>query len=211
MKKLRFSRWYLLLALPVLLGVAGLIWGRPDRGQKAFECSDLKGRYVSAAYEYDGSSIRQESDGSVTPPQVDGETSYMLTDGKGHVCGETDGYGLGIDAPGFNIPAQPMYFLGTYTVDPTTGKLTMYLCVATSTTCTGSYIPTSPVCNGSTTQGYATGDLIRELTGFLESTNGYKVTTLDQVFGDGFSGTTSGFLLRARVWTKDASEEQDHY
>jgi len=93
MKRAKFSRYYLLLALPVLLALVGLVWGRPGK-RATFDQDDLKGRYVSAETWYNTQTVVGPDD-AVTPPLFNAATGVMVSDGQGYVCGEQDGFNSG--------------------------------------------------------------------------------------------------------------------
>jgi hypothetical protein len=194
MKRARFSRYYLLLCLPVLLALVRLVWGRPVSGgwHAGFQLSDLNGRYNSAEYAYDISSVHNGYDSNVGPPIWVSVTSVMEADGKGDVCGESDGFYGGLPTPGVNT--GPAYFYGTYSIDAT-GRITINTCADTG------YCATKGACD---TSG---ATLYRTLVGYLQSNNGIKVTTVDQInnsdASQGGCCASTGYLVHSRVWTKD--------
>ena len=192
MKRGIFSRYYLLLGLPVLLALVGLVWGRPGK-QATFDQDDLKGRYVSAETAYDTSSVHNTTDGAdggvVGPPIWFAVASVMQSDGKGGVCGESDGFYSGVTAPGVNL--GPVYFHGKYSIDAN-GRITI-------STCSDSSFCATP--------DTACGTVNKMQVGYLQSNNGNTVTTVEQIFGSSFF---SGFYVHPRVWTKGASDE-NHY
>jgi hypothetical protein len=185
MNKGRLSPYYLLLCLPVLLALVGLIWGRPAVGGKAaFDLDDLRGRYVSAEYAYDISSVHTEGD-TVGPPIWFATSAVMQADGMGHVCGESDGfYSLMTDGqiPGGNLGLT--YFHGTYTIDAN-GRVTVSTCADSG------FCATKGPCGAATT---------KVQVGYLQSPLGNTLATVEQEFGASFS---SGFLVHSRVWTRD--------
>jgi hypothetical protein len=184
MKKLRLSRYYLLLCVPVLVGLVGLVWGRPAIvGPTTFDQDDLNGRYVSAEYAYDISSVHSEGD-TVGLPIWFATSAVMQADGMGHVCGESDGfYSLMTSGqiPGGNL--GPSYFHGTYTVDAN-GRVTVSTCADSG------FCATKGPCGSAT----------KVQVGYLQSPLGNTLATVEQEFGASFS---SGFLVHSRVWTKD--------
>jgi len=191
MKKLRFSRYYLLLSLPVLLALVGLVWGQPV-GRARFDLDDLSGRYVNADYWYDVSSVHDAGGGNVGSPIFAATTSVMEADGRGYVCGETDGFYGGYPTPGSNSNG---YFHGTYSIDAN-GRITINYCGDTG------YCATKAACD---TSGAV---LYRTLVGYLQSSEGNTVTTVDQInnsdASQGGCCASTGFVVRSRVWTKDA-------
>ena len=191
MKNVRFSRYYLLLCLPVLLALVGLFWGRPVVGGKAklFDLDDLYGRYVSAETAYDASTFNPVSNGAYVTPVDFASTAVMVADGKGDVCGESDGFYGGTPPPGVNL--GPAFFHGTYTVGSTDGRVVISICSDTA------FCATTGACS----------TVASEQVGYLQSTNGNTLTTAYQIIPSSFS---SGFLVHAKVWTKDASD-QNHY
>jgi hypothetical protein len=209
MKTAKFSRYYLLLGLPVLLALVGLVWGRTVGGGKhaTFDLDDLNGRYVSAEYAYDISSVHPETQclvvslvdppappagPNIGPPIWFATTSVMEADGKGNVCGESDGFYSLMTAgqiPGGNL--GPSFFHGTYTIDAH-GRITISTCSDSG------FCATTGAC----------GTVTKMQVGYLQSNDGEKVTTVEQVFGD--PNLSPGFLVHSRVWAKDASD-QNHY
>jgi hypothetical protein len=201
MKKLRFSRYYLLLGLPLLLALVGLVWGRSLTSSKAvFDADDFCGRYISAEVGNDISSFNPVSTGAYVTPVPFAATAVMISDGKGDVCGESDGFYGGLPYPGVNT--GPGYFHGTYTVGGIDGRIVITTCSDTG------FCATKGACD-------TTGKFVyRTLVGYLQSNNGNKVTTVDQINGSDCSkgGTnpgcaSTGYLVHARVWTKDATGE----
>ena len=199
MKKGRLSPYYLLLCLPVLLALVGLIWGRPSGGWKAeFDLDDLNGRYVTVGSVYDLSTVHPApapASNLVGPPVFDAMTAVLEADGNGNVCGEQDGF-FGNSTPGTNGNA---YIHGTYSIDAN-GRITINYCADT-----GFCTKAPPACVTNGTQPY------RTLVGYLQSPNGSTFTTIDQINNsDASKGgccATSGYLVRARVWSKDRSEQ----
>jgi len=194
MKTAKISRYYLLLCLPVLLALVGLVWGRPAGGGKAtFDTDDLNGRYVSAETAYDVSSVHNTTDGAdggvVGPPIFYASTAVMESDGRGYVCGESDGFYSGITAPGVNL--GPAYFHGTYTIDAN-GRITIYTCSDT-----GFCAHPELACTTVT----------KEQVGYVQSNNGNTVTTTEQIIASSFS---SGFLVHSHVWTRDPSDQNKY-
>ena len=193
MKKGRFSRYYLLLGLPVLLALVGLVWGRPAGvvGHAKFDLDDLNGRYVSAETAYDISSVHADG-ANVGPPIWFVTTAVMQADGKGNVCGETDGFYSLMTAgqiPGGNL--GPAYYHGTYSIDAN-GRITINTCSDSG------FCATAAAC----------GTVTKMQVGYLQSNAGEKVTTVEQAFN-----TSGGFLVHSRVWTKDTKDTSDrnHY
>jgi hypothetical protein len=183
MKKLRLSRYYLLLCVPVLVALVGLLWGRPVSGPSLYNLCELNGRYVSAEYAYDISSVHTEGD-TVGPPIWFATSAVMQADGRGNVCGESDGfYSLMTSGqiPGGNL--GPSYFHGTYTVDAN-GRVTVSTCSDSGFCATRG--PCAPV--------------TKVQVGYLQSPLGTALATVEQEFGASFS---SGFLVHSRVWTRD--------
>lgn len=182
MKKVRFSRYYLLLCVPVLLALVGLIWGRLAYGGKAkFDADDLNGRYVSAETGYDVSTSFIAPDGTYGGPVFFAATTVMQADGKGDVCGEADGFYGGTPPPGVNL--GPNFFHGTYTIGPTDGRVVISICSDTA------FCETTGAC----------ATVNAEMVGYLQSNKSNTVTTADQIIP---SSSSSGFLVHSRVWTK---------
>jgi hypothetical protein len=187
LNKSRLSRCYLLLCLPVFAALVGLVWGRPASTTAApsFGLGALEGRYVSAEYGYDISSVLANGAG-VYPPIWFAATSLMQSDGEGHVCGESDGfYSLMSDGqiPGGNT--GPTYFHGTYTVD-VNGRVTISTCSDTA------FCATRGAC----------GSASKVQVGYLQSVLGNTLTTVEQAFGSP-PNFEAGFLVHSRVWTRD--------
>ncbi len=188
MKKGRFSRYYLLLCLPVLLALVGLVWGRSIVvNANNFDTDDLNGRYVSAETAYDTSSVHATTDasGNVGPPIFYASTTVMDADGRGNVCGESDGFYSGITAPGVNL--GPAYYYGKYTIDAN-GRVTISICSDSA------FCHTVGACSTVST----------EWVGYLQSHNGTTLTTVGQIIPSSFS---SGFLVHSHVWTRDPSDQ----
>lgn len=194
MKKARFSRYYLLLGLPVLLALVGLIWARPAGGWRAahYDLDDLNGRYISAEIAYDSSSVHEYSSdstgGLLSSPTFFSETEVMEADGNGHVCGSSDGFYAGMFPGGTNFGQG--FFHGTYSID-SNGRITILTCSDTA------FCATTGACSP------ASGEQV----GYLESTNGNKVTTASQ--GIASSGPP-GYIVRTRVWTKDTADQNKY-
>jgi hypothetical protein len=192
MKNVRLSRYYLLLCLPVFLALVGLVWGQPvDPPKPTFGLYSLFGRYVSAETAYDVSTVHDAGNGNVGSPVFFAGTSLMLADGKGNVCGESDGFYGGTPPPGVNL--GPSYFHGTYTVDPH-GRVTINTCSDTA------FCANLGACVTDGTKLYKTQ------VGYLQSFFGYTVTTVEQINNsDSSKGgccATTGFLVHSRVWSK---------
>ena len=192
MKKAKFSRYYLLLCLPVLLALVGLVWGRPTTVSAVFDTDDLNGRYVSAETAYDTSSVHNTSIGTdggvVGPPIFYAATAVMEADGKGNVCGESDGFYSGITAPGVNL--GPAYYHGKYTIDAN-GRITISICSDSA------FCHTAGAC----------GTVTTEWVGYLQSHNGITLATVGQIIPTSFS---SGFLVHSHVWTRDPSDQNKY-
>jgi hypothetical protein len=149
-----------------------------------FDQDDLNGRYVSAEYAYDISSVHDAGGGNVGAPIWFATSAVMQADGMGHVCGESDGfYSLMTNGqiPGGNL--GPSYFHGTYTVDAN-GRVTVSTCSDSG------FCATKGPCGSAT----------KVQVGYLQSPLGNTLATAEQEFGASFS---SGFLVHSRVWTKD--------
>jgi hypothetical protein len=199
MKKVRFSRYYPLLCLPVLLALVGIVWGRPGK-QAMFDQDDLKGRYVSAETWYNTKPV-VSADDAVGPPFFNAATAVMVADGKGYVCGEQDGFNSGISSGtnGTGTNTGPDYFFGSYTIDAN-GRITINTCHDTA------LCHTKAVCE-------TTGFTLRiTQVGYLQSPAGNKVTTVEQHNDseEECCSYTTGSYVHARVWTKEASEGM-HY
>jgi hypothetical protein len=194
MKNVRLSRYYLLLCLPVFLALVGLVWGRPASAppKPAFGLLSLFGRYVSAETAYDISTFHPASSGDYVTPVFFAGTSLMLADGKGNVCGESDGFYGGTPPPGVNL--GPSYFHGTYTVEAN-GRITITTCSDT-----GFCTPNPAACVTDGTKLYKTQ------VGYLSGFFGTSVTTVEQINNsDSSKGgccATTGFLVHSRVWSK---------
>jgi hypothetical protein len=185
MMKSRFSPFYLLLCLPLFVALVGLVWGRPVSSPAAFGSSSFQGRYVSAEYGYDISSVQANGPG-VYPPISFAATSLMQADGAGNICGESDGfYSLMTDGgiPGGNT--GPTFFHGSYEVD-SHGRVTISTCPDTG------FCATRGPC----------GNAGKVQVGYLQSVLGTTLTTVEQQFGSP-PNFSSGFLVHSRVWTKD--------
>jgi hypothetical protein len=151
----------------------------------------LFGRYVSAETAYDVSSVHDAGGGNVGSPVFFAGTSLMLSDAKGDVCGESDGFYGGTPPPGVNL--GPSYFHGTYTVEAN-GRITINTCSDIG------FCATLGACDTSGATVYKTQ------VGYLLDFFGTKVTTVEQInSSDSSKGgccATTGFLVHARVWTK---------
>jgi hypothetical protein len=195
MKRAKFSRYYLLLALPVLLALVGLVWGRPGK-RATFDQDDLKGRYVSAETWYNTQTVVGPDD-AVTPPLFNAATGVMVSDGQGYVCGEQDGFNSGVGL--VNANTGPYYFFGSYTIDAN-GRITIDTCQDTA------FCHTKGACE-------TFGSTLRiTQVGYLQSCAGNKVTTVEQHNDseEECCSHTTGYYVHARVWTKEASEGM-HY
>jgi hypothetical protein len=110
----------------------------------------------------------------------------MQADGVGHVCGESDGfYSLMTngETPGGNT--GPSYFHGTYTIDHN-GRITISTCSDSG------FCATKGPC----------GSANKVQVGYLQSTLGNLLTTVEQEFGAP-PNASAGFLVHSRTWTKD--------
>jgi len=195
MKTPKFSRYYLLLCLPVLLALVGLVWGRPAGGGKAkFDQDDFKGRYVSAEAAYVTFTVDKiGEDNEISAPQLVGTTAVMISDGKGNVCGQRDGFVSGIGGPGYNYSSgPPAYYYGTYQIDAN-GRITIDYCWDNG------FCAHSGAC--------APKDVFWEEVGYLQSTDANTVTTVEQAI----EGVEPSYaVVHPKVWTRAASEH-NHY
>ncbi len=174
------------LALPISLLAE-------DRGQAAaFKLKDFKGRYVSAENAYDLSSVHAFAapDSSlVGPPIFFATAEVIVSDGKGNVCGEADGFYSGISAPGVNL--GPSLYHGTYTIDANTGRITILTCSDGAPSDTNKFCATSTPCAAVT----------KAQVGYLQAQGRAKtVVTVEQI-GFGTDEDSSGFLVHKREWT----------
>ncbi|MGB7592677.1 MAG: hypothetical protein WCD04_18695 [Terriglobia bacterium] len=195
MKKARFSRYYLLLCLPVLVALVGLVWGVPVTTPCLFSRATLSGRYISAETAYDVSSVHATADetGNVGSPVFFAATGVMVANGKGFVCGQSDGFYGGTPPPGVNT--GPAGFHGTYTVD-SAGRVTITTCADTEP----GFCADTTTCTTNGTKVYKTQ------VGYLLDIVGSKVSTVEQInssdSSEGGCCATTGFLVHARMWTK---------
>ena len=207
MKKAGLTRYRLWLFLVASLALVGLVWAHPNPhpnpvfNLKTFSNANVHGRFVSAETAYDISSVHAFSaaanSSNVGPPIFFAATAVMNADGAGNVCGESDGfYSLGTAGaiPGINL--GPSLFHGTFSVESTTGRITINTCSDGAPTTTNTFCGTSTACSPVTkTQvGYLQDG------GLSPDDEGAKtITTVEQVSTANFS---SGFLVHHRVWTK---------
>ncbi len=191
----------IVVALLALVGLAAA----GSHGRRHFNLADVDGRYVSAETAYD------ISQGNALPAVLFAGASVMIADGQGHVCGESDGFYGGNPPPGLNL--GPSLFHGTYTVEATTGRITII------TASDGPPVPLTNVFCGTTAPIDTTGAVVfKTQVGYLQSDGGdgagNKIVTTEQInASDASQGgccATSGFLVHARVWTKAGERESEH-
>lgn len=196
----------LVVALLALVGLAAA----GDKGRKHFNLADVDGRYVSAEDAFDISSVHAFAppDGSLVGPPIPFATAeVMVADGKGNVCGESDGfYTLGTVGaiPGTNL--GPSLYHGTYTIDPDDGRITILTCSD------GAPSPTNKFCKTSTPCDPVTNPVSKTQVGYLQAADdAKKIVTVEQVFGD--PNLSPGFLLHKRVWTGsgECDSERDRW
>jgi hypothetical protein len=81
----------LLLSLPLLVALVGLVGGRPT--QTSLYClASLNGGYVSAENAYEISSVKDAGGGDIGPAIWFARSAVLQDDGKGYVCGESEGF-----------------------------------------------------------------------------------------------------------------------
>jgi len=118
--------------------------GRGVASAQLFTTNDFKGRFITSAHGDDQSSTNPfaSPDSSNIGPSINFvSTGVMISDGAGHVCGESSGlYGGFIGANGSQgslcngqtgCPVSnsgPTTFHGTYTVDAVTGRIQIDTC-----------------------------------------------------------------------------------
>jgi hypothetical protein len=189
----------ILMAIAFLALVAQIFLPVPvlaaDRGftKKDIE-KHVPGRYVSAENAYDLSSVHAfaGADASlVGPPIFFATAEVMVLDGKGNVCGESDGLYSGISAPGVNL--GPSLYHGTYTVDPADGRITILTCGDGAPSDTNKFCATFTPCDTVT----------KAQVGYVQNVKpgGTKIVTVEQT-GYGTDPISSGFLVHKREWTK---------
>jgi len=202
MKNVRISRWYLLLALPLVLGALALFLApRSGRGSGygGYQNWDLKGRYVAAETGYDSSSSHPTTDSNVGPPVFYSSTQVMDADGHGYVCGSADGFYAGVFPGGTNFGQQ--FYHGTYTID-SHGRVTIITC------------PDSAFCATKCTA--CADDVVTTIqVGYLASTIGSTLATAEQAFGAPYNpypqAFSSTFLVHSHVWIRDPGSSTWEY
>lgn len=197
MRKPKLTRFRLSIFLGALsVAFAALVWAQHPNlanGGKHY----LQGRYVSAETAYDVSTVHDAGGGNVGSPVFFATTAVMEVDPKGNVSGESDGFYGGTPPPGVNL--GPSWFKGTYSID-SNGRVTINTC---TTAATGFFADTTP-CIVDGTVEYKTQ------VGYLADSDGNKLTTVEQInnsdSSQGGCCAVTGYLVHARVWTKDAAE-----
>lgn len=201
------------LLVGTLLALVGLVAAQANRsrtglqpgGRNAgvehehFDLDDVHGRYVSAENAADTSSVHAFSapDGSLVGPPIPFATvEVMVADGRGNICGESDGFYSGISAPGVNL--GPSLYHGTYTVDPADGRVTILTCSDGAPTTTNKFCATSTPC----------ASVTKAQVGYLQAAHTSKIVTVEQT-GFGTDPDSSGFLVHKRVWTTSGEPEHD--
>jgi len=188
------------LLVVALLALVGLVSAQHPRAH--FDLDDVHGRYISAENAADTSSVHAFSapDASLVGPPIPFATAeVMVADGKGNVCGESDGFYSGISAPGVNL--GPSLYHGQYTIGATDGRVVITTCSDASTV-TGICQDSSP-CPAS-----AEGNSTRLQVGYIQGDDGNKMVTVSQ-FESGYPDST-GFLVHKRTWSKASEDRKDH-
>jgi hypothetical protein len=180
------------LPVPVLAGDNGLKGN--NHGNDHY--NHIQGRYVSAENAYDLSSVHAFAapDASlVGPPIFFAAAAVMVVDGRGNVCGESDGFYSGISAPGVNL--GPSLYHGTYTIDPS-GRITILTCSDGAPSSDNKFCNTFTPC----------ATVTKAQVGYVQGHSGKKIVTVEQT-GYGTDEDSSGFLVHKREWTKSESDD----
>jgi hypothetical protein len=208
MKLPNVVKYSLLLGLVTVFALTGVTWASgDDDDSKTFGLNSLKGRYISAEDAYDVSSVHAAAAPNaslVGPPVFFAGATVMVADGKGNVCGESDGFYGGTPPPGVNL--GPNLFHGTYTVEAGTGRVTII------TAGDGAPSLTNVFC-GTTTPIITTGvTVFKTQVGYLQGHHADKVATVEQInASDSSKGgccATSGFLVHHRNWTRAGRDDR---
>jgi hypothetical protein len=182
---------------------ASVLADPPDPPPHGFVLKDFKGRYVSAENAYDISSVHDAGGGNVGSPIVFAATAVIIADGKGFVCGESDGFYGGFPPPGVNL--GPSFFHGTYTVSPIDGRIVI-------TTCEDSIrvkcaVAGCAICADKTPCVTDGSVVYKTQVGYLQDKDAKKVTTVEQINSSdaslGGCCATTGFLVHKREWARE--------
>lgn len=203
MKKGTLVRYFALILLLASLALAGIVWAQsgPMSAIPTFSVADVHGRFISAETAQDVSTEHDAGNGNVGPPIFFAATAVMLADGNGNVCGQSDGFYGGTPPPGVNL--GPATFHGTYTVDPTTGRIVI-------TTCgdAGPFCGVSNVASPCDTTGKT---VFKTQVGYIQSHHARRIGTTEQInASDASQGgccAVTGFLVHHRVWTRKSRDE----
>jgi hypothetical protein len=204
MKLQNVVKYSLLLCLVTVFVLTGVTWASgDDDDSKAFGLNSLRGRYISAETAYDVSTEHSAAGGNVGPPIFFSAAAVMVADGKGNVCGESDGFYGGTPPPGVNL--GPSLFHGTYTVEAGTGRVTII------TAGDGAPSLTNVFC-GTTKPIITTGvTSFKTQVGYLQNHRADNVATAEQInASDSSKGgccATSGFLVHHRNWTRARDDD----
>ncbi len=213
-----------------ILILALLIVGRGIASAQLFTTTDFKGRFIASAHGDDQSSTHPFStpdDSNIGPSINFVSTGVMISDGAGHVCGESSGLCGGfIGANGVmgslcngqtGCPVSnsgPTTFHGTYTVDAVTGRIQIDTCAdmlpimgdartsQTITTIQTFCVVSQPNCTGTKSSiiGADADSANNHKTqlGYLQNHAALAVGTVERE-NNSFS---SGFIVINRLWQK---------
>ena len=192
------------LPVPVLAGDDGFRGNnhdnKNDNKHDYNQDYQIQGRYVSAENAYDLSSVHAFAapDASlVGPPIFFAAAAVMIVDGKGNVCGESDGFYSGISAPGVNL--GPNLFHGTYTIEAS-GRITILTCSDGAPSDSNKFCKTFTPC----------ATVTKAQVGYVQGHSGKKIVTVEQT-GYKTDTDSTGFLVHKRVWTKADSENDENH
>jgi len=169
----------------------------------AAEVTNLFGRFVSAEYGYDTSTVAAAGQ----TPVIFATAAVMVfnpilktTLEKGFVCGEADGFYPGISAPGINL--GPVYFHGTYSYDSVTSRITIYQCSTAADTSFCNTTALTQACDAATATSGTPATTLS--VGYVQNAAGStKIQTVDQITPyDVTAHGSTAFLVHKHEWTK---------
>ena len=220
MKRIKLIQYVIAVFLVGSLAVGGFVLLHPKRAMAqappgspppppdppGFNLDDVEGRYTSAETAYDVSSVHAFAapNGSlVGPPVFFAAATVMIADGKGNVCGESDGFYGGTPPPGVNL--GPSLFHGTYSVEAATGRVTNL------TASDGPPSAANVFCGTTTPINTSGTSVFKTQVGYLSGHDAKQLVTAEQInASDASKGgccAVTGFLVHARVWTRGKSDE----
>jgi len=189
----------IIMAIAFVALVAQIFLSLPVLASEAFR-HDIAGRFVSAEYGYDTSTVSAAGASPVFFATAATMVFNPTSREAGFVCGEADGFYPGISAPGINL--GPVYFHGTYSYGPVSWRITIYQCSTAADTSFCNTTALTQTCDATTATSGTPATTMQ--VGYVQyGAYSTKIVTVDQITPyDVTAHGSTAFLVHKHEWTK---------